>query len=223
MLFNKCCSIFIDFLFIQAYFITDVVHVHMVAQEDVLSFPSSICDLNLNTITPEDLHTISHKFSLYSMGSRQLNSVVLWFDVWFPGGLKLSTSPDNEDTHWQNTVLPLATVPLQQDTRVEGELIITQDLTNHRFLNVDLTYQVENGEQVTRCFKMDDNCNDNDFWVKANWPSPIVAYHIAEKPDLVEEVMIRCWWKKSALQGWGTLKGSGEDSEVLESLCEIQI
>ena len=135
----------------------------MVAQEDVLSLPMPICDLDLTTITPEDLRTISRPFSLYSMGSRQLNCVVLWFDVWFPGGHKLSTSPDNEDTHWQNTVLPLATVQMQQDTKVEGDLTITQDLSNHRFLNVDFTYRVDKGEEVTRCFKMDDNCNDNDF------------------------------------------------------------
>lgn len=196
----------------------------MVAQEDVLSFPTPICDLDLNTITPEDLRTISRQFSLYSMGSRQLNSIVLWFDVWFPGGLKLSTSPDNEDTHWQNTVLPLATVPLQQDTKVEGELTITQDLTNHRFLNVDLTYRVDKGEEVSRCFKMDDNCNDNDFWVQANWPSPTVGYHALDKPDKVEEVMIRCQWKgRSAPQGWGAQEDSGEDSEVSGALCEIQI
>lgn len=196
----------------------------MVAQEDVLSFPTPICDLNLNTITPEDLRTITRRFSLFSIGSRQLNSIVLWFDVWFPGGLKLSTSPDNEDTHWQNTVLPLATVPLQQDTKVEGELTITQDLTNHRFLNVDITYQVDKGEEVSRCFKMNDNCNDSDFfWVQANWPSPAVAYHAIDKSDQVEEVMIRCWWKgRSAVQGWGT-QDPGEDSEVIEALCEIQI
>ncbi|KAG7169708.1 arginine N-methyltransferase 6-like [Homarus americanus] len=135
----------------------------MVAQEDVLSLPTQVCDLNLMTVTPEDLRSISRSFTLSSMGSRRLNSMVLWFDVWFPGGLKLSTSPDNEDTHWQNTVLPLATAPLQQDTQVKGELSITQDLTNHRFLNVDLKYSVDKGEEITRCFKMDDNCNDNDF------------------------------------------------------------
>ncbi|XP_045618904.1 protein arginine N-methyltransferase 6 [Procambarus clarkii] len=141
----------------------DVVHVHMVAQEDVLSLPTQLCDLNLMTISADDLRSISRTFTLSSMGSRRLNSMVLWFDVWFPGGLKLSTSPDHEDTHWQNTVLPLATAPLEQDTQVKGELNITQDLTNHRFLNVDLKYSVDKGEEITRSFKMDDNCNDNDF------------------------------------------------------------
>ncbi|KAK4291362.1 hypothetical protein Pmani_035806 [Petrolisthes manimaculis] len=141
----------------------DVVHVHMVAQEDVLSFPTAVCDLDLTTISVEALHKISCPFSLSSMGSRQLNSVVLWFDVFFPGGHKLSTSPDNEDTHWQNTVLPLATAPLRQDTQVSGQLTITQDLSNHRFLNVDLHYRVDGGDEITRTYKMDDNCNDNDF------------------------------------------------------------
>lgn len=135
----------------------------MVAQEDVLSFPTPVCDLDLMTINAEDLRHISCPFTLSSMGSRRLNSIVLWFDVWFPGGAKLSTSPDHEDTHWQNTVLPLSTAFLKQDSQVSGKLSITQDLTNHRYLNVDLKYAVEQGEEITRSFKMDDNCNDNDF------------------------------------------------------------
>ncbi|KAK7072280.1 putative class I-like SAM-binding methyltransferase superfamily [Halocaridina rubra] len=141
----------------------DVVHVHMVAQEDIVSLPTPVCDLDLMKVTTDDLHCISHSFNLSSMGSRRLNSMVLWFDVWFPGGLKLSTSPHNEDTHWQNTVLPLTTASVKQDTLVHGVIDITQDLSNHRCLNVDLKYSVDKGEEIVRCFKMDDNCNDNDF------------------------------------------------------------
>lgn len=141
----------------------DVVHVHMVSQEDVLSLKSTVCDLDLYKITAQELHNITHHFSLNSMGSRRLNSLVLWFDVWFPGGMKLTTSPDDEDTHWQNTVLPLATQQLKQDTKVEGDLVITQDLTNHRFLKIDVKYSVDDNSKISRTFKMDDNCNDNDF------------------------------------------------------------
>ncbi|XP_066964881.1 protein arginine N-methyltransferase 6-like isoform X1 [Macrobrachium rosenbergii] len=141
----------------------DVVHVHMVSQEDIVSLPTPVCDLDLMRVTPEDIRCISHNFNLASMGSRRLNSMVLWFDVWFPGGLKLSTSPHNEDTHWQNTVLPLTTATVKQDTPVCGVINITQDLSNHRFLNVDLKYRVDSGEEIIRGFKMDDNCTDNDF------------------------------------------------------------
>lgn len=141
----------------------DVVHVHMVAQEDVLSLKSTVCDLDLYKVTPKELYSITHHFCLNSMGSRKLNSFVLWFDVWFPGGMKLTTSPDDEDTHWQNTVLPLATQKLKQDTKVEGDMVITQDLANHRFLKIDIKYSVDDSPKISRTYKMDDNCNDNDF------------------------------------------------------------
>jgi len=141
----------------------DVVHVHMVAQEDVLSHKSTVCDLDLYTVTAKELANITHRFSLSSMGSRKLNSFVLWFDVWFPGGMRLTTSPDDEDTHWQNTVLPLATQQLKQDTKVEGDLVITQDMENHRFLKIDVKYSLDDSPKISRTYKMDDNCNDNDF------------------------------------------------------------
>ena len=144
-------------------FPTDVVHVHMVAQEDVVSLPTPVCDLDLMKVNAEDIRTISCSFNLLSMGSRRMNSMVLWFDVIFPGGQKLSTSPHNEDTHWQNTVLPLTTASVKQDTPVNGVINITQDLSNHRCLNVDLKYSVDNAEEIVRGFRMDDNCNDNDF------------------------------------------------------------
>lgn len=141
----------------------DVVHVHMVAQEDVLSHKSTVCDLDLYTVTAKELTNITHRFSLSSMGSRKLNSFVLWFDVWFPGGMRLTTSPDDEDTHWQNTVLPLATQQLKQDTKVEGDMVITQDMENHRFLKIDVKYSLDDSPKISRTYKMDDNCNDNDF------------------------------------------------------------
>ncbi|CAL4139028.1 unnamed protein product, partial [Meganyctiphanes norvegica] len=141
----------------------DVVHVHMVSQEDVLSLKNTVCNLDLYTVTAQELRNIKHHFCLSSMGSRRLNSLVLWFDVWFPGGMRLTTSPDDEDTHWQNTVLPLATQQLKQDTKVEGDLVITQDLSNHRFLKIDVKYSVDDSSKISRTFKMDDNCNDNDF------------------------------------------------------------
>ncbi|CAF2181640.1 unnamed protein product, partial [Rotaria magnacalcarata] len=138
------------------------VHVHMVAQEDVTSLPNVICELDLYKITPQDLKHITCNFSLSSMGSRCLNSIVLWFDVWFPDGSRLSTSPDLEDTHWQNTVLGLHDQKLQQDDIVSGTITISQDDNYYRHLKVGLEYSINKGPIVVRAYKMDDNCIDED-------------------------------------------------------------
>lgn len=135
----------------------------MVAQEDVMSFPTIVCDLDLNRIKPEALLEISHNFTLSSMGNRCLNSLVLWFDVWFPSGIKLSTSPDMDDTHWQNTVLSLPDKRVKQDSVVKGTIKISQDDKYYRHLKVNLEYCVDNGPTISRRYKMDDNCIDSDY------------------------------------------------------------
>ena len=133
----------------------------MIAQEDVISFPSTVCDLDLTTVKSKDLEEIKHSFNLKSMGSRELNSIVLWFDVCFPDGSVLSTSPDMEDTHWQNTVLPLTMSRVKQDDDIEGDLKITQDNSNYRFINVELNYSINKKSHTKRIFKMDDNCSES--------------------------------------------------------------
>ncbi|KAB7498567.1 putative protein arginine N-methyltransferase 6.1 [Armadillidium nasatum] len=140
----------------------DTVHVHMVAQEDIMSFPTVVCDLDLYSVKAEDLAEITHEFSLSSMGNRCLNSLVLWFDVMFPEGVKLSTSPDEEDTHWQNTVLTLPDCRVKQDSLVKGTIKISQDDSYYRHLKLELEYSVDNQEMIRRHFKMDDNCVESD-------------------------------------------------------------
>lgn len=155
-----------EFLIVCMLFIvlrfSDTVHVHMVAQEDIMSFPTAVCDLDLYSVKAEDLAEITHEFSLSSMGNRCLNSLVLWFDVIFPEGVKLSTSPDEEDTHWQNTVLTLPDCRVKQDSLVNGTIKISQDDSYYRHLKLELEYSVDNEQIIRRHFKMDDNCVESD-------------------------------------------------------------
>lgn len=134
----------------------------MVPQEDVISLPSVVCDLDLYTVKESELVDIKHEFSLSSMGSRCLNSIILWFDVWFPGNVKLSTSPDLEDTHWQNTVIALSDTKVKQDSIVQGSINIKQDEAFHRHLKIRLNYNIDSGPVIERELKMDDNCMDSD-------------------------------------------------------------
>uniref|UniRef100_A0A2P2I0J6 Protein arginine N-methyltransferase 6 n=1 Tax=Hirondellea gigas TaxID=1518452 RepID=A0A2P2I0J6_9CRUS len=132
-------------------------HVFMLPQKDVLSLPSTVCDLDLNKITTKELEVISSSFSLSSMGSRNLNCIVCWFDVTFPGGVKISTSPDLEDTHWQNTVLPLPDMKVVQDSTVVGVLTISQH--NKRSLDIKLQYKLSTSENMLhRRYRLDENC-----------------------------------------------------------------
>lgn len=128
----------------------------MLPQKDVSSLPATVCDLDLTKITAKELESISCDFQLSAMGSRRVNCIVSWFDVMFPGGVTLSTSPHLEDTHWQNTVLPIHDVNVQQDVKLEGKLTIAQ--INKRSLDIKLSYTVGDSKQAFKHYRLDENC-----------------------------------------------------------------
>ncbi|KAF2359276.1 S-adenosyl-L-methionine-dependent methyltransferase [Trinorchestia longiramus] len=138
---------------------SEYAHVFMMPQKDVLSLPATVCDLDLSTVTTEELFSIKTKLELSSMGSRSLNCLVFWFDVIFPGGVKLSTSPDLEDTHWQNTVLPLPPTKVVQDTSLSLNLIIAQH--KKRSLDIRLDYSIGGSDKTHfRRYRLDENCTE---------------------------------------------------------------
>ncbi|XP_018024031.1 protein arginine N-methyltransferase 6 isoform X2 [Hyalella azteca] len=138
---------------------SEYAHVFMMPQKDVLSLPATVCDFDLNTVTAEQLLSVKADIKLSSMGSRRLNCLVFWFDVFFPGGVKLSTSPDLEDTHWQNTVLPLPPTKVVQDTAFSGEVTIAQH--KKRSLDIRLRYCVGDSEKMlSKRYRLDENCTE---------------------------------------------------------------
>lgn len=130
----------------------------MLAQKHVASGSETLCDLDLTTITADELLSISAEFKLSAMGSRRVNCLVCWFDVMFPGDVTLSTSPHMEDTHWQNTVLPLNDHLVKQDTVLNGHITIAQH--KKRSLDISLQYSIDNGKQSTRRYRLDENCSE---------------------------------------------------------------
>lgn len=138
---------------------TEFAHVCMVPQSDVMSIPATLCDLDLSTVTPEQLLCVKSKVKLASMGSRRTNCLVCWFDVTFPGGVVLSTSPDLEDTHWQNTVLPLPSTKVVQDTTFNIDLTIAQ--ARKRSLDIRLNYTVDEDDKIQhKRYSLDENCTE---------------------------------------------------------------
>ena len=85
---------------------------------------------------------------------------MVWFDVMFPGGdIVLSTSPHQEETHWQHTVLPLPETTLEQDTELRARMAIAQH--KKRSLNIQLDYEINNA-RITRKYRLDENVSEID-------------------------------------------------------------
>jgi protein arginine N-methyltransferase 6 len=103
------------------------------------SFPSVLLDLQLLSVPPSQLHATQSSFKLPSIVNGRLHGLVLWFDVFFPGGLRLSTSPEAEPTHWRQVLLPfIEPIEVQQDVVLEGRLTISPDPQLPRFLRLSL-------------------------------------------------------------------------------------
>ncbi|XP_037067913.1 protein arginine N-methyltransferase 6-like [Pollicipes pollicipes] len=102
----------------------DRYRVHM----EVHSHAATVAALDLRTTPAAAVRALrSGPLDLVSFGRARLTGLVLWFDVRFPGGLELSTSPYSAETHWAQTVLPLAARDVDQDWRAAGQLGLRQN------------------------------------------------------------------------------------------------
>uniref|UniRef100_A0A4W6C0M5 Protein arginine N-methyltransferase 6 n=1 Tax=Lates calcarifer TaxID=8187 RepID=A0A4W6C0M5_LATCA len=102
--------------------------VNSVSVEDVLSHPARFAELDLYSVTAEELRSVKGQFRCESFGSAAVNALCVYFTVTFPcpdkpQPLVLSTSPFKPETHWKQAVLYLdAPVDVVQDTVVSGEV-----------------------------------------------------------------------------------------------------
>ncbi|GLJ36355.1 hypothetical protein SUGI_0729770 [Cryptomeria japonica] len=142
--------------------------VEVITGENVLSWPTVVKDINCNTITVQELELVTAEFSVASMMNAHLHGFALWFDVTFErpsitpsdaqsdslndnlnrrrkraksNSLVLSTAPEEEPTHWAQTVLYIYDpIEVRQDQIIEGSITLSQNQKNPRFLNIHLEY-----------------------------------------------------------------------------------
>jgi len=131
-------------------------HVVTLPQSGVASLATPLLELDLNTVTAKELEHVTAEFSLKAMGARPVNCVCVWFDVAFPCGTVLTTSPHHEETHWQTTVLPIEDGFVQQDAPFSGRLSVSA--AKKRSLAITLRYALGGAQENTRRYMLDENC-----------------------------------------------------------------
>lgn len=128
--------------------------VNSVTVEDVLSHPARFAELDLRSVTAEDLRSVTGHFRCASFGSAAVNAFCVFFTVTFtcpdtPHALVLSTSPFKPETHWKQAVLYLdAPVDVVQDTPVSGTVSMYPSKESARHICIDVDYTI--GEQKTQ-------------------------------------------------------------------------
>ncbi|KAM9712215.1 protein arginine N-methyltransferase 6 [Menidia menidia] len=121
--------------------------VNTVTVEDVLSHPARFAEIDLYSVTAEELRSVKGQFRCESFGSAAVNAFCVYFTVTFPSPdkappLVLSTSPFKPETHWKQAVLYLGdAVEVVQDTPVTGEVCMypSEESTRHICIHVDYT------------------------------------------------------------------------------------
>nr|QFQ59664.1 arginine methyltransferase [Mylopharyngodon piceus] len=134
--------------------------VNPVTVEDVLSHPCKFAELDLNTVTLEQLKDVRGVFSCQCFGSSSIHALCVWFTVTFPAeekALVLSTSPFKPETHWKQAVLYLDdAVDVMQDTKVEGEISLYPSEENSRHICIRVDYVIGEQKKHSKTFSIPD-------------------------------------------------------------------
>ncbi|KAF7660721.1 hypothetical protein LDENG_00277150 [Lucifuga dentata] len=136
--------------------------VNSVTVEDVLSHPARFAELDLYTITVEELRSLKGQFRCECFGSAAVNAFCVWFTVTFPcpdkpQALVLSTSPFKPETHWKQAVLYLdAPVDVVQDTPVTGEVSMYPSEESARHICIHVDYTIGEQKKQSKTFSIPD-------------------------------------------------------------------
>ncbi|CAN6236663.1 unnamed protein product [Urochloa humidicola] len=141
--------------------------IETIGGENVISWPSVVKHINCYNFTVEEFKYITAKYKVSSMMLAPIHGFGFWFEVEFNGPqdsshsipsnlnpleiiqkkrrrssedtVLLSTAPEDEPTHWQQTILYFPDpIEVKQDQTIEGSVTVSQSKENPRFLNIHL-------------------------------------------------------------------------------------
>ncbi|KAM9333755.1 protein arginine N-methyltransferase 6 [Pholidichthys leucotaenia] len=131
--------------------------------EDVLAHPARFAELDLGSVTAEELRSLRGRFACACFGSAAVNAFCVYFTVLFPcpdnkaQTLVLSTSPFKPETHWKQAVLYLdAPAEVEQDTPVSGEVCMYPSEESSRHVCIRVEYCVGGQKKRSKTFSIPD-------------------------------------------------------------------
>ncbi|KAJ0023072.1 hypothetical protein NQD34_015206 [Periophthalmus magnuspinnatus] len=139
------------------------ISVSPVTVEDVLSHPARFAELDLDTLTPEELREVKGHFKCSSFGCASVNALCVWFSVSFPCPdepqlpVVLSTSPFHPETHWKQAVLYLdCPVDVEQDTVISGEVQMFASERSDRHICIRVNCAIGDENRQNKTFSIPD-------------------------------------------------------------------
>ena len=118
--------------------------VDTVNSDAVVTRSCTMMDINLYTVTAEDLKNINLKFKLTATKNDMAHAFVIWFDTYFQldKAVVFSTSPYSKYTHWKQTILytkePMA---IMKGDEINGSMNIKPSEKSERDLAISAEWE----------------------------------------------------------------------------------
>ncbi|CAL1537789.1 unnamed protein product [Lymnaea stagnalis] len=119
--------------------------------ESVLANAFQLCRFDLKTMTWQEAQQVKAEFNFKCYGQNLMHGFATWFTVSFPGSVTLDTSPYALPTHWGQTVMYLKTpIAVKQDSEIKGVYYMHPSKENHRFWDIELEFQFNQGQTYSQ-------------------------------------------------------------------------
>ena len=97
---------------------------------------------DFNTLTIQDLKNLNFPLDFTMTKNSNTSSLCIWFDISFPGGEVLSTSPKDKTTHWWQSFVCLEDFQtMKQDEHITGNLLMYHDTSESYQFELELETQ----------------------------------------------------------------------------------
>jgi predicted RNA methylase len=121
--------------------------IDFVQTENIISFAQEVVHFDLRSCTVQEIHHVQLGFTLQSLGDDIMSGLVAWFDVRFPGGLVLSTSPEASqegyNTHWRQCQFFLNQgVRVTQGDVIRVSMSMGKSARNKRFVHYEIEMSI---------------------------------------------------------------------------------
>lgn len=112
----------------------------LVNEKDLLAEGKLLAWLDLQCISLEELDQLGgEEYVSVCNKDGRYQGICIWFDVEFPDGSELSTSPFYKATHWKQTVIVLPTdIEVTKNEPIAFKLELTKSNANPRQYNIEL-------------------------------------------------------------------------------------
>ncbi|XP_077128516.1 protein arginine N-methyltransferase 2 isoform X2 [Ranitomeya variabilis] len=129
---------------------------YILKPEDCLSKPCTLLDVNMKTLSVEDLESMSGDFHFHVDRDGTFHGFTAWFSVQFQNidnqeQVELDTGPFNQLTHWKHTLFMLdEPLHVYSGDRIAGSAGFKRNPIWRRHLSVTITWTITSSSQTVQ-------------------------------------------------------------------------